>query len=95
MEIFSKKLIRSKEFEKRIEIACNFSNAKCEFIQGRILRIDKTNVSFIEPHRINITIKGKKILLLYFDKNNLFLYDRTMPITFDKLVLLLKELKEC
>ena len=95
MDIFSKKLVRSKELEKRIEITCSFNNAKCEFEQGRILRIDKTNVSFIEPHRVKVNVKGKQILLLYFDKDNLFLYDRSMPITIEQLSRLLKELKGC
>ncbi len=95
MEIFSKKLVRSKELEKKIEFACSFNYAKCEFEQGRILTIDKTNVSFIEPHRVNISVKGKKILLLYFDKDNLFLYDRSMPITIAQLTNLLKVLKGC
>ena len=59
------------------------------------MTIDKTNVSFIEPHRVNISVKGKKILLLYFDKDNLFLYDRSMPITIAQLTNLLKVLKGC
>ncbi|MFA5603802.1 MAG: hypothetical protein WDA12_02985 [Bacilli bacterium] len=93
MEIFSENLIKSKELEKRIVTTCSFNNAKCEFTQGRILSIDKTNVSFIEPHRVDVTIKDKKLLLIYFDKNNLFLYNRSMPITIRKLDTLLKEVK--
>lgn len=81
--------------ENRIKMICSFNNAKVEFIEGRILKIDKVNVSFIEAHRIEIKIKKKKILLLYFDKNNLFLYDRSMQITVDKLDMLLKGLKGC
>lgn len=95
MDIFSKKLVRNKNFEKKIMIAYSFNNAKCEFIQGKILNIDKTNVSFIEPHRINIKYKDKKLLLLYFDKNNMFLYDRSMQINLEQLYMILKELKEC
>lgn len=95
MKIFSKKLARNKDFEKKIEIACSFNNSKCEFIQGRILSIDKTNVSFIEPHRINIRHKDKKIMLLYFDKDNLFLYDRSIQITVEQLCWILKELRDC
>lgn len=89
-----KNLRKDNNFEKRIEITCNMNNAKCEFIQGKIIGIDKTNISIIEPHRVSITIKSKKLLVLYFDKDNLFLYDRTMPITIKKLVMLLKGIKE-
>lgn len=94
MNFMVKNLIKDESFEKRIEITCAMNNAKCEFIQGKIIRIDKTNISVIEPHRVNISIKSKKLLLLYFDKDNLFLYDRTMPITIKKFVMLLKEIKE-
>lgn len=95
MDIFSKKLVRNKNFEKKIMIACNFNNAKCEFKQGKILNVDKTNVSFIELHRVNVKYKDKKLLLLYFDKNNMFLYNRSMQINLEQLYMILKELKEC
>lgn len=85
-----KKLRRDEQFEKRLEITCAMNSAKCEFIQGKIIDVNKTNISFIEPHRINITIKSHKLLVIYFNKDNLFLYDRTMPITIKKLVILLK-----
>ena len=44
-------LRRSEKFEKKIRIACDFHSVKYEFTQGRILNVDRTNVSFIEPHR--------------------------------------------
>jgi len=33
---------------------CDFHNAKYEFEQGKIINLDKVNVSFIEPHRFCI-----------------------------------------
>lgn len=87
-----KKLRRDEQFEKRLEITCAMNSAKCEFIQGKIIGVNKINISFIEPHRINITIKSHKLLVIYFNKDNLFLYDRTMPITIKKLVILLKDI---
>lgn len=95
MCIISKELVKSEELENRIKMVCNFNNARCDFVQGKILNIDKTNVSFVEPHKINIKIKNKKIMLLYFDKDNLFFNDRSMQITLEQLNILLKELKGC
>lgn len=92
MEFTYKKLIKDEQFEKRIEITCAMHSAKCKFIQGKIIDIDDTNISFIEPHRIDITIKSHKLLVLYFDRDELFLYDRTMPITIKKLVMLLENI---
>ena len=57
-------LRRNEKFEKRIRIACDFYNAQYEFTQGRILNVDRINVSFIEPHRFLIKLNGKKILAM-------------------------------
>lgn len=95
MRIFSKDLVKSLDFEKKINYACSFNNAKCEFIQGKILTFEGTNINFIEPHRVDISIKDKNILLLYFDKNNLFLYNRSIQISLEQLFKLLEELREC
>ena len=73
-------LRRNEKFEKKIRIACDFHSAKYEFTQGRILNVDRSNVSFIEPHRFLIKLNGKKILVLYFDEDNMFFYNRKMPI---------------
>ena len=39
---------------KRLEIICDFCNTTPSFINCSIRRIDKTNLSYIEPHRIII-----------------------------------------
>lgn len=86
-------LKRNEKFEKKIRIACDFHSAKYEFTRGRILNVDKVNVSFIEPHRFLITLNGKKIIVLYFDEENMFLYNRTMPIDIRKLNLILDTMR--
>jgi len=93
MEYFSKKLVRSEELESKIRFICSYSNSKYEIIEGHIIDILKTNISFIEPHRIVITIKSKKLLVIYYDKNNMFLYDRKNTISIKKLDTLLKHIK--
>lgn len=91
MEFFSEILPKNEEFEKKIAMRCSFNNAKCEFIQGRIIHVKQTNMCFVEPHTIIVSIKDKKFILIYFDENNLFLYNRRYPITLQKLVNLLKK----
>lgn len=87
-------LKRNEKFEKKIRIACDFHSAKYEFTRGRILNVDKVNVSFIEPHRFLIKLNGKKIVVLYFDEDNMFLYNRKLPIDIKKLNLILDTMKE-
>lgn len=87
-------LKRNERFERKIRIACDFHSAKYEFMQGIILNVDKVNVSFIEPHRFEIKLNRKKILVLYFDEDNMFLYNRRMQIDIKKLNLILDAMKE-
>ena len=46
--------------ESRLRVICDFCNTKPTIINGNIRRIDKTNLAYIESHRIYI-------------KNNLYL----------------------
>ncbi|MDD4035856.1 MAG: hypothetical protein PHS45_00830 [Bacilli bacterium] len=62
-------------------------------IEGHIISIDKTNISFIEPHKIIINIKKYKLLLIYDDRDNMFLYNRRMPIDIRKLETSLKHIR--
>jgi len=94
MDIIYTDLVKSDKLEKRINLICSFNNANCEFLQGRILNVQRTNISFIEPHRINITIKEHKILILYYDEFNLFFFNRSIPIEVNDLYSLLKTVKE-
>ena len=94
MEYEVSNLIKDEKLEKRIVTTCMFNNVKYQFKQGRILKIKNTNLSLTEPHKVNITIKDKDIILIYFDKENLFLYNRSMPITIKTLDTLLKNIKQ-
>ena len=82
-------LNKNEKFENKIMITCDFHNAKYEFEKWKIIDLDKVNVSFIEPHRFHIKLNGKKIIVLYFDEKNMFLYNREMPIKMKELELIL------
>lgn len=86
-------LNQNAQFEKKITTLCSFNNVKCSFKQGKILTIKNADISFIQPHQIEIFIKGKILLLIYFNENNLFLYNRTLPIDTKKLDILIKDIK--
>ena len=94
MDFLIDDLNKNVQYESKIKNICSFNNVKCEFQQGKILIIKNTNISFIKPHQININIKDKQIILIYINEDNLFLYNRTMPITMKQLDILLKELKK-
>ena len=51
--------------KKKLEFICNFCNMKCEIKKGSIRTIEKTNLSYVEPHRI--IIKGITFLAFNYE----------------------------
>ena len=66
INIVTKELEFDEELKKRIEFICNFCNITPTIINGNIRNIDKTNLSYIEPHRI--IIKGITFLAFNYSK---------------------------
>ena len=56
INIVKKELEFDDELKKKIEFICGFLNTTPTIINGNIRKIDRTNLSYIEPHRI--IIKG-------------------------------------
>ena len=52
--------------KKKLEFICDFCNTTPKFINSSIRKIDKTNLSYIEPHRIIIN----DITFLAFNYSN-------------------------
>ena len=52
---------------KKLEFVCSFNNAKCEIQKGSIRTIERTNLSYVEPHRI--IIKGIIFLAFNYETN--------------------------
>ncbi len=82
INITTKQLEIESELKKKIEFICDFCNTKPTFINGNIRNITRSNLSYIEPHRI--IIKG--IIFLAF--NSLF-----SNISFDILLSSFKSIK--
>lgn len=66
VNITKKKLEIDNELKKKIEFICSFCNTTPTIINGNIRKINKTNLNYIEPHRI--IIKG--ITFLAFNYSN-------------------------
>ena len=70
ISIKTSKLEIDDNLRKKIEIICSFNNLKLKFINETIKNINKTNLSYIEPHRVIIN----NIVVLLFN------YSRTIYI---------------
>ena len=66
MQIIKEKIEFEKSLKQRLDFICEFSNVTPTFINGSIRKIDKTNLSYIEPHRV--IVKG--ITFLFFNYSN-------------------------
>ena len=63
MKIIKQELQFEESLKQRLEFICEFSKVTPTFINGSIRKIDKTNLTYIEPHRIEI----KDVTLLAFN----------------------------
>ena len=67
VNITKKELIIESELKNKIEFICSFCNTTPIIINGNIRKINKTNLNYIEPHRI--IIKGITFLAFNYETN--------------------------
>ena len=66
MKIIKQELQFEKSLKQRLEFICEFSKVTPTFVNGSIRKIDKTNISYIEPHRVIV----KDTTFLVFNYSN-------------------------
>ena len=66
MKIIKKELQFEESLKQRLEFICEFSKVKPIFINGSIRKVDKTNLTYIEPHKVII----KDTTFLVFNYSN-------------------------
>ncbi len=64
MQIIKGRLDIDDVLEKRIKNTLKFLNIKSKIIKGNIIHIPKTNIAYIEPHRLEIN----EITYLFFNE---------------------------
>lgn len=66
VNIIKEKISLEESLKKKIEFICEFAKVQPTIINGSIRKIDKTNLTYIEPHRIIIN----DITFLAFNYSN-------------------------
>ena len=66
INITTKELEIEQDLKRKIEFICDFCNTKPTIINGCIKNIKRTNLSYIEPHRV--IIKGITFLVFNYSK---------------------------
>lgn len=54
IKVVKKEIDVEESLRKRLTIICDFCNTVPTIINGSIRKIEKTNISYIEPHRVII-----------------------------------------
>lgn len=76
--------------KQRLEFICEFSKVSPTFIKGSIRKIEKTNLSYIEPHKVIV----KNITLLVFNySNDVYISNLSKKIKLSELEEYLKKYK--
>lgn len=70
VNIIKEELPMEEQLRKKLNIICDFANVKPTIINGNIRKIDKTNLTYIEPNRI--IIKDKTFLTFNYS-NEVFI----------------------
>ena len=66
VNIIKEEITLEESLKKKLEFICDFAKVKPIIINGSIRKIDKTNLTYIEPHRIIIN----NITFLIFNYSN-------------------------
>ena len=89
MKIIKEKLEFEECLKQRLEFICEFAKVKPVFINGSIRKLEKTNLSYIEPHRVIV----KNITLLVFNySNNVYISNLAKKIKLSELETYLKSI---
>ena len=87
--ITKKELEIDNELKNKIEFICSFCNTTPTIINGNIRKVNKTNLNYIEPHRI--IIKGITFLVFNYS-NEIFIENLSNRIKLSDLETLIKTL---
>ena len=82
MKIIKETIQFEESLKQRLDFICEFVKVTPIFINGTIRKIDKTNLSYIEPHRV--IIKGITFLCFNYS-NDIYISNLTNKIKISEL----------
>ncbi len=78
IQIIKKKIIMKEELLSKIKWACMFNKVEPKIYEGNLRIIDRTNLAYVEPHRViikeKIYIFFNDVDYFYIDDFNRYLY---------------------
>ena len=89
MKITKQELEFEECLKQRLEFICEFSKVTPTFIKGSIRKIERTNISYIEPHRV--IIKNNTFLVFNYS-NDVYIFNLAKKIKLSELEEYLKNI---
>ncbi len=89
VNIIKEEISIDESLKRKIEFICEFAKTTPTIINGNIRKIDKTNLTYIEPHRI--IIKGINFLAFNYS-NEIFIENLSNKIKLSDLEEYIKKL---
>lgn len=82
VNIIKEEIELDESLKKKLNFICDFAKVKPTIINGSIRRIDKTNLTYIEPHRIII---NNTTFLAFNYSNEIFIENLSNKIKLSEL----------
>ena len=82
MNIIKEELQFEESLKQRLEFICEFSKVTPTFINGSIRKIEKTNITYIEPHKV--IIKNTTFLVFNYS-NDIYIFNLAKKIKISEL----------
>ena len=87
MKTTIEELIFPESIKIKLKMKASHGNLKVEYINGHIIKFNKTNLSIMEPHKIIISNnKVTLVALLYEDEEKIYLPREDATISFTKYI---------
>ena len=89
MKIIKQEIQFEESLKQRLEFICEFSKVNPTFVNGSIRKLDKTNLSYIEPHKV---IVNNTTLLVFNYSNDVYISNLSKKIKLSELETYLKSI---
>ena len=89
LEIRKEKIPYDYEVKDRLEFICKYANRDARFFNGNVILIDRTNLHYVEPHRLYV---GKHLFLFFNYRKEVYYQTLETKIEFKDLTNFLKSL---
>ena len=83
------------EIKKKLKMKVSMGNLEVEFIDGHLIKLDKTNISVQEPHKIIVSNKKNTLVaLLYENEDKIYLPSENAIISITKYISILNTMNK-